>query len=46
MPNKYDVLVVGAGPTGPIVTNELLRRGVDFRWIEKRKSPLSTTHAL
>ncbi len=43
--NECDVLVVGAGPTGTIITNELLRRGIDVRWIEKRQSPLGTTRA-
>ena len=43
--NENDVLVVGAGPTGTIITNELLRRGINVRWIEKRESPLGTTRA-
>ena len=43
--NECDVLVVGAGPTGTIITNELLRRGIDTRWVEKRQSPLGTTRA-
>ena len=43
--NECEVLVVGAGPTGTIITNELLRRGIDVRWVEKRQSPLGTTRA-
>ena len=43
--NECEVLVVGAGPTGTIITNELLRRGIDVRWVEKRRSPLGTTRA-
>lgn len=42
---NIDVLVVGAGPTGIIMVNELLRRGVSVRWIEERATPVGTTRA-
>lgn len=42
---NVDVLVVGAGPTGIIMVNELLRRGVSVRWVEQRKTPVGTTRA-
>ena len=45
MSGNADVLVVGAGPSGIIVTNELLRRGVDVRWIDSRPAPRGTTRA-
>ena len=40
-----NVLVVGAGPSGIIITNELLRRGIKVRWIDARAEPLGTTRA-
>jgi 2-polyprenyl-6-methoxyphenol hydroxylase-like FAD-dependent oxidoreductase len=40
-----EVVVVGAGPSGIIITNELLRRGVNVRWIDARPEPLGTTRA-
>jgi 2-polyprenyl-6-methoxyphenol hydroxylase-like FAD-dependent oxidoreductase len=42
---RPEVLVVGAGPTGIILVNELLRRGVDTRWIDARPGPLGSTRA-
>lgn len=42
---NIDVLVVGAGPTGIILANELLRRGVSVRWVDARSNPLGTTRA-
>lgn len=45
MKSETDVLVVGAGPSGIIVANELLRRGVSVRWIDARPGPLGTTRA-
>lgn len=40
------VLIVGAGPAGLILANELLRRQVPVRLIEKRSSPSHTTRAM
>jgi len=45
MGNSIDVLVVGAGPTGIVATNELLRRGVKVRWVDSRPGPAGTTRA-
>ncbi|HIF85942.1 MAG TPA: hypothetical protein EYQ30_03805 [Gammaproteobacteria bacterium] len=45
MTMSIDVLVVGAGPTGIVAVNELLRRGIAVRWVEKRQDPLGTTRA-
>ncbi len=45
MNSEPQVLVVGAGPTGIIMVNELLRRGIDVRWIDARPGPLGTTRA-
>ena len=45
MNNDSDVVVVGAGPSGIIITNELLRRGINVRWIDARPEPLGTTRA-
>ena len=43
--SEPQILVVGAGPTGIIIVNELLRRGIDTRWIDARPGPLGTTRA-
>ncbi len=45
MSNNIDVLIVGAGPTGIVLANELLRRGIAVRWIDSRPNPLGTTRA-
>lgn len=39
------VLIVGCGPTGLILTHELLRRGVNCRVVDKRMTPSGTTRA-
>src|SRR5918992_1132745 len=39
------VLVIGSGPTGLIVTHELLRRGIPCRLIDKRETPAGSTRA-
>ncbi|EPF75121.1 FAD-dependent monooxygenase [Acinetobacter indicus] len=41
-----EVLIVGAGPTGLILANELLRRKIPVRLIEKRNGPSHTTRAM
>jgi len=41
-----EVLIVGAGPTGLILANELLRRKIPVRVIEKRNGPSHTTRAM
>lgn len=40
------VLIVGAGPTGLTMANELYRNSVDFRIIDKKDKPVSTSNAL
>lgn len=37
--NTTDILIVGAGPTGLVLANELARRGVDHRIIERSARP-------
>jgi len=44
--NVDRVLIVGAGPAGLILANELRRRNVPVRLIEKRKGPSHTTRAM
>ena len=39
------VLVVGAGPTGMVLANELLRRRVPCRMIDKRPGPTETSRS-
>ncbi|KIX09292.1 uncharacterized protein Z518_00371 [Rhinocladiella mackenziei CBS 650.93] len=47
MSQHFDgVLVVGAGPSGLILTYELLRRRVPVRLVEKRKGPSHTARAM
>ncbi|OQV06724.1 FAD binding domain-containing protein [Cladophialophora immunda] len=41
-----EVLVVGAGPSGLILTYELLRRRVPVRLVEKRQGPSHTARAM
>lgn len=40
------ILIVGGGPSGLIMANELLRRNVPVRLIEKRQGPSHTTRAM
>lgn len=41
-----DVLIVGAGPTGLMLANQLARRGVRFRIIDRHPGPAVQTRAL
>src|SRR2546428_3681366 len=41
-----DVLVVGAGPTGLLLANQLVRRGVRVRIIDRHAGPALQTRAL
>ena len=41
-----DVLIVGAGPSGLMMANMLLRAGVDCRIIDKKSGPTTTSKAL
>jgi len=41
-----DVLIVGAGPTGLMLANQLARRGVRFRIIDRHSGPAVQTRAL
>src|SRR5204862_5051973 len=41
-----DVLVVGAGPTGLMLANQLARRGVQVRIIDRHGGPSLQTRAL
>ena len=41
-----DVLVVGAGPTGLMLANQLVRRGVGVRIIDRHPGPSQQTRAL
>ena len=41
-----DVLVVGAGPTGLMLANQLVRRGVGVRIIDRHAGPAQQTRAL
>src|SRR4051812_32627929 len=41
-----DVLIVGAGPTGLMLANQLARRGVRFRIIDRHGGPSLQTRAL
>lgn len=43
--NKEPVLIVGAGPTGMVLANELLRRRVPCRMIDKRRGPSETSRS-
>lgn len=45
-PEKCDVLIVGAGPTGLVLAYELARRGVNFRLIDKNEGPAEQSRAL
>src|SRR3954468_8184551 len=41
-----DALIVGAGPTGLALANQLRRLGVSFRIIEKNATPSTTSKAI
>ncbi len=41
----HPVLIIGAGPTGLILANELLRRGISVRQVDKRPTPSGSTRA-
>jgi len=36
---KYDVVIVGAGPSGSILSYELARKGINALIIDKKKFP-------
>jgi len=44
--DECDVLVVGAGPTGLMLANQLARRGVDAVIIDRHLGPSVQTKAL
>jgi len=44
-PSSFDVLVVGAGPTGLMMASELARRGVGYRLVEKLLEPAGVAKA-
>ena len=46
VPEHVDVLVVGAGPTGLMLANELARRGVGALMIDRNQGPSIRTKAL
>ena len=43
--SEQDVLIVGAGPAGLILANELLRRGIKCRIIDRRTKPIEQSRA-
>ncbi len=43
--SAQNVLIVGAGPAGLILANELLRRGVDCRIIDRQTRPIESSRA-
>src|SRR5438046_9534592 len=43
---ETDVLIVGAGPTGLMLANQLARRGVNVRIIDRHDGPSRETRAL
>jgi 2-polyprenyl-6-methoxyphenol hydroxylase-like FAD-dependent oxidoreductase len=46
LPAHCDVLIVGAGPTGLMLANELARRGIDSLIIDRHAGPARETRAL
>ena len=46
IPEKTQVLIVGAGPTGLMLANQLARRGTDFVIIDRHSGPSVETRAL
>src|SRR5512138_1852800 len=45
-PGQCDVLIVGAGPTGLMLANQLARHGVDAVIIDRHAGPARETRAL
>jgi 2-polyprenyl-6-methoxyphenol hydroxylase-like FAD-dependent oxidoreductase len=45
MTNHSDVIIVGAGPTGLALANELALAGIDCRIVERRRSAPNITRA-
>src|SRR5579883_46802 len=45
MDKQISILIVGAGPTGLMMANELARHGVSFRLIDKKTERTSTSNA-
>ena len=45
-PDVLDVLIVGAGPTGLMLANQLGRRGVRAQIIDRHAGPSRETRAL
>ena len=43
--SNISVLIVGAGPTGLMMANELARHGVSFRIIDKKSEATQTSNA-
>jgi len=43
---KTDVLIVGAGPTGLMMANQLLRYGIDFIIIDPKEGPTEQSRAI
>ena len=46
LPQQCDVLIVGAGPTGLMLANQLARRGVRALIIDRHAGPSLQTRAL
>ena len=46
LPGQCDVLIVGAGPTGLMLANQLARHGVDALLIDRHAGPARETRAL
>lgn len=44
--NDISVLIIGAGPTGLMMANQLAMRGIDYRIIEKKLKPSYRSKAL
>src|SRR5262245_13962911 len=43
---KIDVLIVGAGPTGLALADQLRRLGISFRSVDKNPTPSTTSKAI
>jgi 2-polyprenyl-6-methoxyphenol hydroxylase-like FAD-dependent oxidoreductase len=46
LPQQCDVLIVGAGPTGLMLANQLARHGIDALIIDRHRGPARETRAL
>jgi 2-polyprenyl-6-methoxyphenol hydroxylase-like FAD-dependent oxidoreductase len=46
MTDQYSVLIVGAGPSGLTLANDLARRGVPFKIIDKKAGPTTDSKGL